>query len=159
MAKKPRRHESRAKVLARERRDAARRLRRSEARKRRDAARRAIREEQRKRRRAIRKAIREAERKRKDALRRLARELAREKRDAARALLRKERRALLRQRYVVRMTLNSNGTWSWYRVSGPTYQQASMAVRGQKGYYPIRAERRLKSTKAQSSQTPWTAIN
>jgi hypothetical protein len=151
--------ESAARKAARLRRDAARRASRAALRKQRDAAKRATREAARVRRRAIRKAIREAERKQKDLLRRLARELAREKRDAARALLRKERRLLLRQRYVTRMMLNSNGTWSWYRVSGPTRSQAMRAVRGQTAYYPISGERHLKSRKAQSARTPWTAIN
>lgn len=135
MAKK-RHHESRAKVLARERRDAVRRLRRAEARKRRDAERKRIRAEARKRREAIRKVLRHQEIERKIALKRIARELADEKRDAAAAILRAQRRALLRQRYVTRMTLNSNGTWSWYRVSGPTYSQAQRAARGQVARYP-----------------------
>jgi hypothetical protein len=103
--------------------------------------------------------LREQERKRADALRRLARELAREKRDAQRALLRKERRLLLRQRYVVRMTLGANGQWQWYRMSGPTLSQVMRAARGQVAYYPMRGVRHLKSQKAQSAQSSWTAIN
>jgi hypothetical protein len=62
---------------------------------------------------------------------------------------------LLRQRYVTRMALNGD-TWTWYRVSGPTTQQASMAARGQIAMYPRRAERRLKATRASSSSS-WTS--
>jgi hypothetical protein len=166
MAKKPH-HESAAHIAARKRREAARRaLREAErkklraarevARKRRDAIRRADREAARRRRRAIEKVLREEARLRRDALRRLARELAREKRDAERRLLRAQARALLRQKYLTRMVLSANGTWVWTRVSGPSYNQASRAVAGQKAYYPSFARRNLRSSKAQKAWPSWS---
>jgi|HubBroStandDraft_1064217.scaffolds.fasta_scaffold748903_2 hypothetical protein len=155
-------HESRAKKLARERRDAAARARRAAARKRRDAARKIIREEARKRRDAKRRALRKLERQRRDALRRLARKLAREERDELKALLRKERRLLLRQKYVTRMVLAPNGQWQWYRMGGSTStSQLSKMARGQKGYLPRvggHRARQPKATKFQSSQSWWKSF-
>jgi hypothetical protein len=146
--------ESPARVAARKRRDAIRAAQRRAARRKRDLIRDAQREAARRRRREIRKALREEARLRRDALRRLARELAREKRLAERRLLRAQRRALLRQKYVTRMVLNASGNWVWVRVSGPSYMQAQMAVRGQKAYYPRFALRSRRAGRAARAFTP-----
>jgi hypothetical protein len=156
MAAPKKHHESAAHKAARLRRDAIRRAQRAAARRKRDAIRDRLREEARARRRALRKILREEARLRRDALRRLAREIAREKLDAERALLRREKRALLRQKYLTRMVLSANGTWVWTRVSGPSYNQAARAVAGQKAYYPSFARRNLRGSKAQKAWPAWS---
>jgi predicted phage gp36 major capsid-like protein len=153
---KKKHHESAAHIAARKRRDAIRAAQRRAARRRRDAIRAAQRELARERRRAIRKVLREQARLERDTLRRIAREIARQKRDAERRLLRAEARALLRRKYLTRMVLSANGTWVWTRVSGPSYNQASRAVAGQKAYYPSFARRNLRGSKAQKAWPSWS---